>query len=375
MGVINYTIAVMIYNVESFLPDCLDSIVSQQGDDIEILLIDDGSTDFSGTICDDYAAKDRRIRAIHQKNSGVAAARNSALDNARGKWLIQVDGDDVLSERAVEKCRLYLDDNSDWLQFDSIPFSDISQMYNWKPKGEKIIIQGDALRDLHVQLIDHSATNTHFPTYNMNPAWGKAWNMEFVRRFNLYYDINVVKGEGTLFTFTCSYYAEKVTFVPCLIYGYRTNPSSIMHRFSGDILDNQSVQIGTYQRIISEHGESDDQTIQEALQKRSLYLIENAISLGIAHPDCNFKKREKKEFLYKLCDFQWVREAVDYASKNHVANRLHYAIQKRNISALLRYCAKLRMKIKLSVLIKKGRIEKAIQAVKRRLSKPFKSVV
>lgn len=92
------SIIVPVYNVEQYLPRCIDSILNQSFADFELLLIDDGSKDKSGTICDEYAAKDSRIRVFHKKNGGVSSARNTGLDNARGEWLSFIDGDDEITE-------------------------------------------------------------------------------------------------------------------------------------------------------------------------------------------------------------------------------------------------------------------------------------
>ena len=92
------SIIVPVYNVEQYLPRCIDSILNQSFADFDLLLIDDGSKDKSGTICDEYAAKDSRIRVFHKKNGGVSSARNTGLDNARGEWLSFIDGDDEITE-------------------------------------------------------------------------------------------------------------------------------------------------------------------------------------------------------------------------------------------------------------------------------------
>ena len=88
------SIIVPVYNVEKYLPKCLDSILAQTFKDFELLLIDDGSPDTSGAICDDYAQRDPRIRVFHQENKGVSAARNVGLDHAKGEWIAFVDADD-----------------------------------------------------------------------------------------------------------------------------------------------------------------------------------------------------------------------------------------------------------------------------------------
>lgn len=91
------SIIVPVYNAEKYLHRCVESILSQTFLEYELLLIDDGSPDRSGEICDEYAQKDRRIRVFHKENGGVASARNFGLDNARGEWITFIDADDIIS--------------------------------------------------------------------------------------------------------------------------------------------------------------------------------------------------------------------------------------------------------------------------------------
>lgn len=96
------SIIVPVYNVEKYLPRCIDSILSQTFTNFEVLLIDDGSKDRSGAICDEYARKDDRVYVVHKENGGVCSARNAALDVAKGDWLYFVDSDDVILPNALE---------------------------------------------------------------------------------------------------------------------------------------------------------------------------------------------------------------------------------------------------------------------------------
>lgn len=95
------SIIVPIYNLESCLQQCVDSILKQTFSDFELILVDDGSTDYSSKICDDYAKRDERVHVIHQKNAGVSAARNRGLDEATGKYVMFCDGDDYVSANWV----------------------------------------------------------------------------------------------------------------------------------------------------------------------------------------------------------------------------------------------------------------------------------
>ena len=102
------TIIVPVYNTGAYLSPCLESLIAQTHRDLEIILVDDGSTDGSGAICDDFARRDERIKVIHQKNSGVSSARNAGLENASGTYLTFVDADDALLPYAVETALQYL---------------------------------------------------------------------------------------------------------------------------------------------------------------------------------------------------------------------------------------------------------------------------
>ena len=97
------SIIVPVYNVEKYLNRCIDSIVSQTYRTLEIILVDDGSADNSGSICDKYAGKDVRIKVVHKNNGGLGFARNSGLDIATGKYVTFIDGDDYIGKTHIEE--------------------------------------------------------------------------------------------------------------------------------------------------------------------------------------------------------------------------------------------------------------------------------
>ena len=97
------SVIVPVYNVEPYLTACVESVLRQTYSNLEVILLDDGSTDGSGRLCDGFAQKDARVRAVHQQNSGVSAARNAGLDMAKGDYLYFLDGDDWALETMVEE--------------------------------------------------------------------------------------------------------------------------------------------------------------------------------------------------------------------------------------------------------------------------------
>lgn len=96
------SIIVPVYNISEYLPACVESLRKQTYTDVEIILVDDGSMDGSGALCDEYASEDSRIRVVHKENGGLSSARNAGLEVAAGEWILFVDGDDYLVQDAVK---------------------------------------------------------------------------------------------------------------------------------------------------------------------------------------------------------------------------------------------------------------------------------
>lgn len=101
------SVIVPVYNVEKYLERCVESIFKQTYKNIEIILVDDGSTDNSGKICDKFLKKDERVKVIHKENGGLSDARNAGLEILSGKYIMFVDSDDWISPAMVEKCTVF----------------------------------------------------------------------------------------------------------------------------------------------------------------------------------------------------------------------------------------------------------------------------
>lgn len=150
------TVIVPVYRVEQYLPACVDSILAQTFIDFELILVDDGSPDNCGMICDRYADKDRRIKVIHQKNQGLSGARNSGMNMAKGKYITFIDSDDVVTHDfliqmlgAIKKtkadiavCKMYEFEDG----------TDIEQHFGKREKesGFKVFSNREACMDLYI---------------------------------------------------------------------------------------------------------------------------------------------------------------------------------------------------------------------------------
>lgn len=142
------SVIIPIYNTEQYLCKCLDTVLSQTYTNLEIILINDGSTDDSGKICDDYAKKDSRIKVIHQSNQGVSSARNAGLSITTGEYIGFVDGDDYLKEDMFEYLYNLLKDNLSDISVCNCYNLDHKRIYiNKFPKSFMILNSKEAIEE------------------------------------------------------------------------------------------------------------------------------------------------------------------------------------------------------------------------------------
>lgn len=153
------SVIIPVYNVEKYLHECVDSVLGQTYKNLEVILVDDGSTDSSGKICDEYVEKNDRITVIHQKNSGPSKTRNTGLENANGKYIYFLDSDDYIGNNALELLVNTAESNdADLVFFDARSFSDdgaeIKQGYvvkgTYEPKsGYEVLTKLHNNKDYH----------------------------------------------------------------------------------------------------------------------------------------------------------------------------------------------------------------------------------
>ena len=212
----NSTISVIIpvYNVEKYLTQCLDSVLSQSYSDLQVILIDDGSTDNSGAICDEYAAKDPRIIVIHQKNAGAAAAKNAGLRIATGKYLSFVDSDDYLEPDAYSHLVAMLESQqADVIQ---CAFNDV-----YVNQAVSHAIQGEQTAFTCIQYLKQ---------FTKDWTCGLLWDKLYVR--SLFDGIFFEEGhkiDDEYFTYRGIMNARKIVRDRFVIYNYRKRRSSVMY--------------------------------------------------------------------------------------------------------------------------------------------------
>ena len=216
------SIIVPVYNAEKYLSKCLDIIVAQSFADWECLLIDDGSPDGSGKICDEYATRDTRFRVFHKKNGGVSSARNLGLDNARGEWITFIDADDLISNNycnAIEnstvdiifvRSRKFFSDKNDYVDIFSKPLQIISDRQEQKKLLSKYVI------------------NLAFRV-----PWGKFIKRSLIE--NTRFVIGQKIGEDTIFMYGLYKDTTSIQFCDNSTYFYRAADSPFYVRYRLDV--------------------------------------------------------------------------------------------------------------------------------------------
>lgn len=185
------SVIVPVYNVEPYLRRCLDSILAQTFQDFELIIVDDGSTDGCGAICDEYASSDARVRVIHKKNAGVSTARNTGLDAAIGQYVYFCDSDDSILPETLQSTVMLAEENS----ADAVSF-------NFSRGEKKQNLDGS------VSVVDLSGIDTRYeylfgkPLFH-NGCW-EVWTFLFTR--------SVIEENNIRFCLECNNYAEDLGF-------------------------------------------------------------------------------------------------------------------------------------------------------------------
>lgn len=227
-----FSILIPVYNVESYLRECIDSVLNQTFPDFEVVIVDDGSTDSSGCICDQYADCDHRIEVIHQRNRGLLLARRAAIDEARGEYLLCLDSDDALRIDALEVlnseiCRT----EADIICFQASREADFSVPYlDFGSLSQSILVESDG----GVGRVRKVLASTH----HLNQMVCKAFRHEIVDAGVDYSRYEGLQYGEDLFQ-VCVMFdrARSVSFIDDRLYYYRLNTASISKTLNRDKLN------------------------------------------------------------------------------------------------------------------------------------------
>ncbi len=211
------SVIIPVYNIEKYISRCLKSIINQTYDNLEILVIDDGSKDNSGKICDNYAKKDKRIKVIHKENGGVSSARNLGLDMATGDYIAFVDGDDYIDNRMYEILLNNLVNTSSDISICDFVTTSVDDDKTVFANDVYELSNIDALKHLY---IDKDLTFVIFP--------GKIYKKEIFRNI-IMPDISCAEDNYVLYQLL--YKSNKIVYTPSKMYKYYQRSDSTVHTF------------------------------------------------------------------------------------------------------------------------------------------------
>ena len=302
------SIVVPIYNAAKTLPQCLDSLIGQTYSDLEIICVDDGSTDDTQDILAQYAVKDDRIKVIRKEKSGVSEARNKGIEQSSGQWLMFVDSDDWLS---ADCCERLMDVAAGQ---DLVLFSYIREFK--KGPSPKYVIddkprqwQGNAMEQLFERFIAPRDEDLRDPSKLdcLSPVWGKLYNAGIVRSNKIVFPSTEKTGTLEDLLFNCRYLncAGQAYYLPlCLYHQRKSGRNSITYSYKPD-LDRKWQYV--FSAVEASAAGVDWPWLEPAIERRKALCL---FGLGLNTTFSQKSLREQRQLLEGIIQSSWYKTAV-----------------------------------------------------------------
>ena len=266
---LKYSVIIPVYNVENYLPRCIDSLLAQNYTDLEILLIDNGSKDQSGQICEDYAAQFSNITTYHIPNKGVGSARNFGLAKAQGEFICFVDADDYLEGNLFSDVESQLDSQLDLLVFsyyNSIEknLSEINRSANILP------IEGKKDKSDFIALFQELCL-----TDMMYTVWNKIYRRKFLEEHQIVFE-SYELGEDVRFNLKVYQHVNAVSLVKSCYYVYISGRAgSAMGQYNSNRMNYQLEELGKVDQLMTSWNIHDNQFIDQIKARILMSNIQN----------------------------------------------------------------------------------------------------
>ena len=264
-----YSVIVPVYNVESYLPRCIDSLLAQNYVDLEILLIDNGSNDQSGQICENYAAQFSNITAYHIPNKGVGSARNFGLSKAKGEFICFVDADDYLVGNLFSDVESQLDSQLDLLVFSY--YNSIEKNLSEIDRSAKILpTEGKKDKSDFIALFQEL-----WLTDMMYTVWNKIYRKEFLEEHQIVFE-SYELGEDVRFNLSVYQHVNTVFLVKSAYYVYVSGRvDSAMGQYNPNRMNYQLEELGKVDQLMISWNSHDEQFIDQIKARILMSNIQN----------------------------------------------------------------------------------------------------
>lgn len=218
-----FSIIIPVYRVEDYLPACVESVLNQTFSDYEVILVDDGSPDGCGALCDAYAEKDPRFHVIHKENGGLSSARNAGLDIAQGKYIYFLDSDDAIAPNLLETAEKYMDRG-----FDLLAFRYRCLRNDTLQEPGKEILSGEFLLEGQEEKLKF-LEQVLIPCKIGWEAWSRVFVREKIEKYGLRFEDNrKIFAEDLYFSLCYLAHADRIACLDECLYYYRLRDDSIM---------------------------------------------------------------------------------------------------------------------------------------------------
>lgn len=242
------SVIVPIYNAQEYLEECIQSITNQSYQELEIILIDDGSTDNSQQICEKYAAKDSRVVYVRKQNGGVSSSRNLGLDLARGEYVVFVDADDYMEIDIIQHVVDIMEKEDS-----ELVIWNATELYKNKSRRCKAIsIQPGNREEIYAALISNYHDKFYMGDY-IRAVWGKMFRLGVIKSNDIKFDEQLYIGEDAVFLMQYISHISKIYNLNYYGYYYRIMSSSAVRRYKPDLLQQSIIQLDTYKSLFGDH--------------------------------------------------------------------------------------------------------------------------
>ena len=273
------TVVIPVYNCEGYLAQCVESVMQQTVQSLEIILVDDGSQDGSPVICDMYASKDQRVRVVHKANQGAAAARKTGIELAIGRYIMFLDSDDWLDADYAEMLLACTEQKDPDVVVGLMRGFDedgkITEYHHYFSSG---YYDKDQLKKT---IFPQMLSAKPYYTFGIAPAmWGKLFKSEIAKNNLESLDTGIIFGEDGCFTYSVLLDAESVYITDACGYNYRTNMASATHCFTEKLWDDGSKLRDFLAGLVQKKNWEVETQIQEYMALVCNYTVTKAIKAG-----------------------------------------------------------------------------------------------
>lgn len=297
------SVIVPVYKVEKYLRQCLDSLAAQMLDDIEIIIVDDGSPDGCTAICDEYAAKDARMKVVHKENGGLLSARKAGFAASKGDYIGFVDGDDwVEPETFMNLCKAVREYSPDMVLSDFLcDYGDCVE------PSDQCFEEGfyDRAR-LESEIFPKMLFDGRFYRFGVNPnCWSKLVKRELIEKNLTPVDERIRMGEDAAFIYPCLLDAQSVACIKTPTYHYRITGRSMSTAYDERLKD---VILLPYKRLKEKNTDSNFD-ISSQLDYYLLYMVNFLLRNEAKKANANSKK-ERRAVIENICADEDIRSAA-----------------------------------------------------------------